>query len=163
MRPQATHSRWLHWGHFQWVLKRPRWQRLQQRRTPGLSSVLAGPWPVDHRRERGQRRLKPLGPPEDLQAGMERCRSGFHCGAILEGRQAPYRHSSLLDSLCKEPPHSTVSRNPSQGQCRPHLPKSCPQGLPHSPVLPNHTISSTFLHLPLSLLRGDSVYPKKEL
>lgn len=24
MRPQATHSRWLQWGHFQWVLKSPR-------------------------------------------------------------------------------------------------------------------------------------------
>lgn len=51
MRPQATHSRWLQRGHLQWVLKSPWWQRLQQPGMPGLSSVLAGPWPAEHGRE----------------------------------------------------------------------------------------------------------------
>jgi hypothetical protein len=55
MRPQATHSRWLQWEHLQWVLKSPWWHRLQQCGMPGLSSVMAGPWPVDHRTEQGQR------------------------------------------------------------------------------------------------------------
>ena len=62
MRPQATHSRWLQRGHRQWVLNSPWWQWLQQRGRLGSSSVPTGAWPANHRREQGQRGLKPVAP-----------------------------------------------------------------------------------------------------
>lgn len=139
MRPQATHSRWLQWGHLQWVLKSPWWQRLQQPGMPALSSVLAGPWPANHGREEGQRGLTHSG----SSCGRPAWRSSFQQGASPEGKQAPHRCPHLLDSPC-------VSSKPSQGWCGPHLPSSCPTDFPMSPELPTHTTCNTFLHPPLS-------------
>lgn len=81
-------------------------------------------------------------------------RQGWSRAGALSAVGPPWKGDRpLTNRLCKEPPHSTVFRTPSLGQCRPHLPSSCPRDFPIGPELPIRTISNTVLHPPASIPR----------
>lgn len=154
MRPQATHSRWLQWGHLQWVLKSPWWQRLQQCGMPGLSSVPTGPWPADRGREQGQRGLKPQAPFDDLM--WEASRQGWReTGAVSTERPPQKGDRPLTDTLAylTAPPCSMgTSSNPPLGKMQASSPQVLLSGSPWALNYQLHHFQHT-LHRPPSCLR----------